>query len=318
MNNQIIQLFENIFDSKLDRHYRELLYDETLIYIQHIRSLNKRRFRSNYLRALFDALYRGVESKKVFFAECTANETIARLQYMTGNALLPLSGIKAIAPIIYWIYNQIRTNTALEALSIAGVYFSQKQRLFVFIPNTKSEFWDNENVFYILTHELCHLYANIYNMDFKTLFYNDYIYPFYQNFIKNIITSFRISNIDQTQIDQIAKIYADHLMEFEDYEKKSNKILNKMFKEIDQINKQITDILFSLLSGIFEEDYADIQIEDYLQEIIYKTYHDIGINIPKKFKFYQEILFCSEIVCIAAFVHNKRPAFITMLNNVFK
>lgn len=305
---------EEIFNRELDRHFREMDQIETKEYIQRLRKENAKRFRSNYLRGLFEALYRGVSEKKVFFAECTANEMLAKLQYMTKNKILPpLSGFKAVQPLVKWLYDKVSLNTSLEAMSLGGVFIPNKDVLFVFINNSESNFWDDDKIFSILLHELCHLYAKENHEQFKQLFYDEYIFPFYLTFFESISNIFKIDITDE-DIKKCVKIYCMYLLEYEKTSDTKNIFL--ALENIIKINKKLSQILTTLIESTFSKN--EESVFDLLSNILLHCYHKNNIMIPSNiFKLYQEIIFVSEIVCISSFVHNKRPNFLRMLDTVF-
>lgn len=313
-----IQLVEAIFDTEMDKHFREFTTEETKTYLQHLRTINANRFRSPYLKTLFEALYRGVTIEKVYFAQCTASEWKAKLQYMAGSFLFPLSGFIGIGGLFKWLYNKTLDNTALSALHIMGVYISRKDKLFVFVNSDNVETWENDKIFSILLHEMCHAHAVQNPKDFKRLFYKEYIHKFYLAFFTNLSELFFTENSsqkpDKNTITYFATTFGETLLQLE--KETDVKILNSMYKDLNKKHRRLAEIVFALFYGVYID--FDQNIQPMLHAIFFMCYQQIGVTIPRFFNHYQEIIFPSEIVCVASFVHNKRPVFLEMLNNIFR
>ena len=310
-NLKVKKILENIFDSELDQHYREFTEDETKIYIQELRKLNSKRFRSNYLKALFEALYRGVDEQKIFFAECTASELMAKIQHMASSILLPHSGVIAVGPLIDWLYKKLTQNTSLEALHIMGVFISRKEKLFVFVNDKENEYWNDDKIFSILLHELCHMCAYIYSDLFHKLFYDKYILPFFKTYFQTISKKFNV-NATEEDINFFAEKYSTELLKAE--KTRNVDSFNKVLRILNERNKKLTETCLYVLNKMIDDDP---HIEKMLNEILFYCYHQSGMKIPRIFNFYQEILFPSEIVCVVSLIYNKRPEFIQMLNSMF-
>lgn len=308
-------LLEDIFDSELDKYYREFSKEETFEYIDKLKEHNNIE-NQKYLKALFNALGRGVQVNKVFLAECTANEFIGKLQYMTSSLLLPFSGIGALEPYVNKLYYYLTNNSSLDALSIGGVYIPRKDKLFVFIKSSKLKDYKihSDKLLYVLLHEMCHLYAKTQPKSFKSIFWSSYIFPFYKAFFKNLNNEYNL-NVPDKVLLEYTKIYAESLLEMESV--RNYKKLSTMYKTLDKLHTKLTYLVYTLFLNVYTEEEFKAESELYLAEVFHQSYKDIGIHLPNVFKLYQEILFPSEIVCISAFVNNQKPEYIKMLNTIF-
>ncbi len=308
-------LTENIFDNELDTYYREFTKEETLEYINKLRQNNDIK-NKKYLNALFDALNRGVQTDKVFFAECTANELVGKLQNMASSVLLPFSGIRAISSFINKLYYNLSKNTSSDALSIGGVYMPKKDQLFVFIKSSKLNNYKihSNMLLYTLLHEMCHACAKTKSESFKNIFWSTYILPFYKKFLNALNEIYELHIPDNT-LNQYAEIYATYLLDMETT--RSTKILTTMYDTLYKINEKMTYLLYTFVFKLFSKDEYDPKTGAYLSSMFYTCYKDIGVELPKVFKLYQEFLFPSEIVSISGFVNNLKPEYIKMLNIIF-
>lgn len=310
-------LLEAIFDSNMDRHYIEFDKQQTLEYLQKLKEHNKLNHKA-YLQKLFSALERGVHKNKVHLAECTANEFIAKLQYITGSALLPFSGAIAIGSFINRLQKYLtEEDSALNALSIGGVYISRKDKLFVFIKTSNLNKYQvtSDRLLYVLIHEMCHLYAKNNMQHFKKLFQRKYLQPFYRSFFEILLRNLNTS-MPKGELDRYVNTYITGLLQFEIDKNLDN--LDRMYKKLYDIHSKLTDVVYNIFLDVFSDDKFNPRTKAILQYIFLHIYTNVlKINISN-FILYQEILFPSEVIAITSYVNYNQKEYLDMLDNIFK
>jgi len=309
---------EAIFDDGLDRHYVEFTKEQTLEYIEKLKEHNKIKHKT-YLQKLFLALERGTKQNKVHFAECTANTFIAKLQYITGSVLLPFSGVVAIGSFIKKLQRYLNEeDTALNALSMGGVYIARKNKLFVFVKTSNLNKYTitSDRLLYVLVHEMCHLYAKNNMQHFKKLFQQKYLQPFYRSFFELILDNIQ-ETLPKDVLDKYTNKYITSLLQFEST--RNFKALNNMYKDLYKIQPKLTDILYNMFLDVYSDKKFNQQTKNMLRYIFYHIYTNVlNIKIPASFILYQEILFPSEIISIISYINYNKKEYLDMLDNIFK
>lgn len=269
---------------------------------------NIRRLRSPYIRKLLDAVERGVDGGSVYMAVCTVSTFAAVLGRGAANLLSPASSFEPVSRLVEWL----KKNS--YDLGIAGFYDKNENALFV-ITNHPYVEMNNEMFSVVLMHEMCHYYAHNNAKEFKALFFDLYILPFYQCLFKKLAQRCG-SEVDDETLRQMAINYVENLMQAES--EKDNDMWNKYFVRaltpVYKTDRILFDYIIYYIKNFQREDVMRV-----LDEILFECYRETHIPVPHDVSFmYQEILFPSEVVCLASLVHAKKPQFLNMLDDIFR
>lgn len=307
-NLEEITITENVSD------YFEVLNDEDAslildIFKNHIK-------KDEYTDTIFNAIKLGISKNKIVFVRCTSNTFKIFLKGMASSILKPFSGFDAVK-------NLIRNLEEEEhALYIAGAFIPKENIIRIVVDGQRISLLQNNTnkmlsnkIFFTLLHEFCHYMAANYPKKFSNLFSTKYLIPFYTVFFS--LMNYYIVNrksIDKDLLSNFTKTFIAVALSCEDLNFKSTKPISYMYHKLEDIDSLLANAWYYSLEECFTK--LSSEFKHYIYGLLYITYKSLNIDDTRSF-FYQELLFPSEVICIASSYNYKQPEFIQMLKSLF-
>ncbi len=315
MSKTVVHEYE-IFEAITD-YFKPLNKKEAKEYLLKLYKDNSRRFRNVYLKTFFKCLLRGIDEEAVVLVICTSNIFRGFLKKMVSNILLPFSGFEAVSKIIISMRDEI------NALHMGGYFDPNENVVFAVVENPFKEIKNNEiELVYILHHELCHYTASNHNKEFKSLFKDKYLIPYYTELFKLMYT--KVLGIDDYDIDtckKAANVLIDNLLERENYKNVKN---TSKYDEKQYIMSCYNDLIN--VDPYIANTWANLVVDSFTVEkkadttyyITSQAYKNNSWELPRLFKHYQELLFPSEVIAVLAYILRQEKEFIDMLDLLFR
>jgi len=290
-----------VYDSQKAKMFIKSLYDR-----------NSHRLRSNWLDRMFVCLNSGVDRDTVHFAICEASVFKVLLKKMVSTPLMPFAGNNAVSGFI------TRLNEEKNALHTGGYYDPNNNLLFVVVENPLMEITD-DGFFDILIHEMCHYFAANHAREFRVLFKEKYLVPFYTHLFKELQYAVRNEHNEKTAAT-MGRAFAYHMLSLERFFTNQQVSHSRMMKYVDRTYERLSDLdmevaklWYYLLLDAFElHKHKELD-----HAILSNCYNAIGVPSSELFLYYQELLIPSEVVAISSAFNKKQSEYTRMLNEIW-
>lgn len=266
-------------------------------------------------KLLLVVLLKGSKQKKIILQECTASQFWAIMKGMASAVISPFSGFDAVSNAI----NYLREEG--DALRIGGYYSSEDNYVRIVINNFGGVINDPEMFLYIVQHELYHYSAANKPYIFRSLF-NPILMRFYTalfSYFQNLVGN---TGVDLKKAEACADIFVSHMLACERLNTKKkitdderiNKTINNVYNKMYAVDKRIADVWVTFLEDAY---IGSRRYSDLIYTCLATAYDSSGFAIPELFRYFQELLFPSEVICIMSYVAIDKPEFIDMIKKVF-
>jgi hypothetical protein len=315
-----------ILSEEAHDYFKDIVNQEQ--FLDNLIAKNKRALdASPWLRPFFNALKRGIRDKRIVLTKCTGKQ-------FTANLKLHFSKVLSLIAFLPFIKNIIKSlKDEYFALHILGYFNPATRVLRVVVENNPDAIIDNENRFLdTVLHEMCHLAANDNVNNFSKL-YKNHLDKFYtilfetlsqehSRYIEKVIIKSSGYEHDPNTVKKVKNDVYTALLSQEsakvdrvaEWDKWIDSIITKMDGDYNYSVLFMT--WWTYLTNMY---FKDQSLSTPIWHLIYDTYKDCGWSIPPIYKFYQELLFPSEVICVYSREYkNTDPNIIRMLEGMFR